>query len=314
MDIDRTWLVGGAGLVVGGLIGLAIAGDGRESREAALERQAAVSESVGRIEQGVTDLGARVATLEAAVAEGARQEAGQAEGLEKRLEAVGADIDGAVRDIGGAVAALGSDVTSRLSAPIEGLRSAMNAIGGRSRGSGAGDDAAAAPAAAGAGETLSPGQVIAFGDGAARLFLSGTDPEAGTARVAINGPVATVVALNEPVEAGTCTLTLTGFSETGASFTGDCGEDGGGAAEPKAAAGAATGAGVALAMGASTALADGKLSVFLSGIDAEAGTARVAVNGPRTALLTVGQPVEAGGCTLTLTGVGDGGATVDAAC
>ena len=38
------------------------------------------------------------------------------------------------------------------------------------------------------------------------------------------------------------------------------------------------------------------------------------MNGPQVTELTVGQPVEAGGCTVTLTGVGDGEATIDATC
>jgi hypothetical protein len=222
-----------------------------------------------------------------------------------------------VRDIGGAVSALGSDVTTRLAAPLEGLRAAMDSIGERARAPRAGrgstgGDAAPSAAPAGAGEPVAIGQTIAFGDGAARLFLSRVDPAAGTARVAINGPVATTVSLDEPVEAGTCTLTLTGFSDEGATFTGDCG--GAEAAAAPAAPAQGTGAGTAVAVGAAETLVEGKLRVFLSGIDAAAGTARVAVNGPQTMVLSVGQPVEAGGCRVTLTGIGEGEATVDAAC
>ena len=97
------------------------------------------------------------------------------------------------------------------------------------------------------------------------MFLSGVDREAGTARVAINGPSSTSVSLGEPAEAGDCTVTLTGFTEDGgATFSGDCGDarrpagGGGGPAE-------ATGAGTAVAVGAAATLADGKLRVFLSG-------------------------------------------------
>jgi hypothetical protein len=321
MDIDRTWLVGGAGLLVGGLIGFAIGGDGREAREAEVRRQdelaanvTVMSEAVGKIDRAVADLGARVAGIEMTVAEGARQDAGRAEGLERRLEEVGASLDGAVRDIGGAVSGLGSDVSERLAAPLEGLRAAMESIGARrgaprSGGRSAGGTAPTAPAAPGAGEAVAIGQTVAFGDGAARLFLSGVDAAAGTARVAINGPVATTVSLDEPVEAGACTLTLTGFSDEGATFTGECGE-----ASAAAAPAEGTGAGTAVAVGAAETLVDGKLRVFLSGVDAAAGTARVAVNGPQTTVLSIGQPVEAGGCRVTLTGIGDGQATIDAGC
>ena len=75
--------------------------------------------------------------------------------------------------------------------------------------------------------------------------------------------------LGEPAEAGTCTVTLTGFTETGATFEGDCG-GGGQAAAPAE----GSGEGTAVAVGAAATLADGKLRVFLSRIDAEAGTAQ----------------------------------------
>ena len=77
--------------------------------------------------------------------------------------------------------------------------------------------------------------------------------------------------LGEPAEAGTCTVTLTGFTETGATFEGDCG----GAAGRRGGAGRGDRAqGTAVAVGAAATLADGKLRVFLSRIDAEAGTAQ----------------------------------------
>ena len=114
-------------------------------------------------------------------------------------------------------------------------------------------------------------------------------------------------------------MTLTGFTDAGATFSADCG--GAGAAEAPEAEGAApkvageaTGKGTRVAVGAAETLVDGKLRVFLSAIDAEAGTARVAVNGPQTIALAVGEPVEAGGCTVTLTGIGDGQATIDGGC
>ncbi|HVH03777.1 MAG TPA: hypothetical protein VM891_12680 [Amaricoccus sp.] len=318
MDIDRTWLWGGAGLVVGLLVGIAIAGDGREARETARRAQeemarsvASVSEAVGRIDQSVAELGGRVAGIETAVATVTEQQAGGVEGLRKRLEEVGAGLDGAVAELGGAVSELGDNVTASVTERLEGLRTALDAVGGR-RGAGSSRRPApeAAPAAAaGGGEPVAIGEVVAFGDGAARVFLSGVDRAGGTARVAINGPSASSVTLGEPAEAGTCTVTLTGFTETGATFEGDCGGSGQATAPAEG-----SGEGTAVTVGAAATIADGKLRVFLSRIDAEAGTASVAVNGPQVTELTVGQPVEAGGCTVTLTGVGDGEATIDATC
>jgi hypothetical protein len=317
MDIDRTWLWGGAGLVVGLLVGIAIAGDGREAREAARRGQeemardvAAVSEAVGRIDASLADLGGRVSEIETAVAQVGERHAGSVEGLRQRLEEVGDGLDGAVAELGGAVSDVGTSVTESLTDRLEGLRAALDSIGtrGGAARSGAAAPEAAPPAAAGAGEPVAIGGVVAFGDGAARLFLSGVDREAGTARVAINGPSSMSVALGEPAEAGTCTVTLTGFTETGATFEGDCGA-GAGAAPAEG-----SGEGTAVAVGSAATIVDGKLRVFLSRTDAEAGTASVAVNGPQTTELTMGQPVEAGGCTVTLTGIGDGEATIDAAC
>jgi len=335
MDIDRTWLVGGAGLVVGGLIGFAIAGDGRAAREAALDRQealaasvATVSQSVSGIDRALANLGARVAGLETSLKEGTERQIGGVEGLAQRLEAVSSEI-------GGAVSGLGASVTATLGERMEGLRAAVGEISTRATGGAVaeGGDAGAPAAASGEGIAVGIGQMVVFADGAARVFLSGVDREAGTARIAVNGPQPTSVTLGEPAAIGDCSITLTGFTEDGgATFSGDCG--GGAAAAPAGASstgagstdgastdGASTGAevpaegaGTAIVVGTSETLVEGKLRVFLSGIDAEAGTARVAVNGPQTVRLALAEPTEAGGCTLTLTGMGEGQATIDAGC
>jgi hypothetical protein len=75
-----------------------------------------------------------------------------------------------------------------------------------------------------------------------------------------------------------------------------------------------SGAGTAIAVGATGVLADGKLRVFVSTLDAAAGTARVALNGTETVELKMSEPVRAGDCQVTLTGIGDGTATIDAGC
>jgi hypothetical protein len=320
MDIDRSWIWGGAGLVIGLLVGVAIGGDGREAREAARRGQAemerdvaAVAEAIERIDASMVDLGGRVSGIEAMVAKESEQRAGSVEGLRRRLDEVGAGLDGAVAELGGAVSEVGTSVTASLAERLEGLRTALDAVGAR----GAGRSGAAAPqAGAGSGEPVAIGAAVALGDGAARVFLSGVDRDAGTARVAINGPSPSLVTLGEPVEVGVCTVTLTGFTETGATFEGDCGggqqaaEAGGGEARAPV---EGSGEGTVVAIGSAAEIADG-LRVFLSRVDAEAGVANVAVNGPRTVALAMGQPVEAGGCTVTLTGIGEGEATIDGAC
>ena len=328
MNIEKTWLWGAAGAVVGLLIGLAVGGDGREAREATLRAQddlarsvSSLNEAVGRIGQSVADLDGKVSGIGTTVSEVSEQQAGF-QGLAARLDQVGTEIDGAVAQLGGAVSDVGSKVTASLGERMDGLRAVLAGVGSRAGGaSGEATAEAEAPAAqpAAEGEPVSIGSMIVFGEGAARVFLSGVDPEAGTARVAINGPAPTRVSVGEAVEAGTCSITLTGFAADGATFAGDCGGAGSdeAAAEPATdavAAAPATGAGTAVAVGAAETLVEGKLRVFLSGIDAGAGSARVAVNGPTTIALKVGEPAEANGCTVTLTGIGDGQATFEGAC
>ncbi len=79
--------------------------------------------------------------------------------------------------------------------------------------------------------------------------------------------------------------------------------------------GATGGTGSAVRPGAAVTLADGKLRVFLSAADASAGTARVAINGQTLVPLEVGKPVEANGCSVSLTGFdADGAAMIDGGC
>jgi hypothetical protein len=322
MNIDRNWLWGGSGLVIGLLIGLAVAGDGREAREATLRGQKQVEESVasvqkevGRISQSLTEIGGRVAGIEASVTDVTEQQKGNIDQLAKRLDTLGAGFDDTMRDVAGRVSALGGDVSTRLTQGLDGLGQRLAGFGGgKSSGGKApteGDAGTAAAATPGAGDLVAMGGAATLADGAVRVFLSATNPDAGSARVAINGPVASVVGLDQPVPAGECTVTLTGFDPRGATFTADCG--GAGAGEATAGR-AGSGSGTSVVVGSAATLIDEKLRVFLSAIDAGSGTARVAVNGPQTVRVSLGEPIEAGDCKLTLTGIGDGQATFDGSC
>lgn len=332
MNIEKTWIWGGAGAVVGLLLGIAIAGDGREARYAAERGQrqmeenlAAMSATVGKMDQSLADLGGRVAGIEASLKSVSEQGSG-VQALSQRLDQVGVELQGAVQELGGAMSDVGTSVTKSLAERMDGLRTALAGIGGRSgepaaeAASAAAPEAGAAPAAAaapGAGELVAMGSTVVFADGAVRVFLSGVDAEAGTARVAVNGPVAATVSLNAPEPVGDCTVTLTGFAENGATFDVGCGDAAAAAApagDATQASGEPAGSGKPVAIGAAETLVDGKLRVFLSAVDAEAGTARVAVNGPQAISVSLGVPVEAAGCQVTLTGIGDGEATIDGSC
>lgn len=94
----------------------------------------------------------------------------------------------------------------------------------------------------------------------------------------------------------------------------------GGDAGDEAAAGAAATQQVAttgtpLTPGQAVTLAAEKLRVFLSSADAQSGSARVAINGFATTVLTAGEPVEVNGCRVVLSGFdASGTAMIDGGC
>jgi hypothetical protein len=181
-----------------------------------------------------------------------------------------------------------------------------------------GEEAAAAATEADSGGAGDPdaigiGQTVALGDGAVRVFLSGILPDGGGARVAINGQAIETLATGDSTAAGDCTVTLSGIDGRRASFAAECGGEAAGDAAPADAA-AATGEGTEIGVGETGIFADGALRVFLSSFDADAGSARVAINGQSLTMLTLGSPTEAGDCTIVLTG-GDGRrAILDGSC
>lgn len=337
MEIERTWLWGGGGLVIGLLLGIAIGGDGREERAAEVKRQdelsrslASVSEKVGKLDQELDSIGTAVTGLEGKVAEVTDRQDVSLEGLSKRLEGMG-------KDLSVAVSGLGQEVTTSVGERLDALRTNLRDLkaqanheldrraaerhGDHRTADAVPDAPAAGTAPAGEGLAVDIGRVVVFGDGAARVFLSGVDPQSGSARIAVNGPEATTVELGIPERAGICEITLTGFTETGgATFSGACGddatqpaaEDATASAEPAAAS--ATGEGSTIAVGSTGTLVENQLRVFVSGIDAEAKTARVAVNGVDTKELAVGEPTAFGACTITLTGLAEGAAILQGGC
>lgn len=207
----------------------------------------------------------------------------------------------------------------------------------------------AAPAAAPAtgeapkGELILIGSAASFGD-ALSVFLSTVNPETGTARVAVNGPSTIALALNEPASAGGCEVTLTGFGDGGAYIDGVCAAPEEGAAAPAAEEGAsdeggsdqgasdqagsdqagsdqaasdqaaAPAEGEAIQIGAAGSFGEGKVRIFVSGVDNEAKTARVALNSLRTAEMKLQDKVDAEGCKVELTGINPEGATFKVDC
>ncbi len=73
--------------------------------------------------------------------------------------------------------------------------------------------------------------------------------------------------------------------------------------------------GTALTPGQAVTLADDRLRVFLSSADARSNSARVAINGLATTVLTAGEPVEVDGCRVVLSGFdANGTAMIDGGC
>lgn len=324
---SRPLLAGAGGLIVGAVIGLGLGSSGRSEAEAEVAAQRAIAANVGTLSQTVEGVDARIAALEARL--GAVE--GSVSALDQtqtgRLEALGAQLQGFGAEIGGQVTSFGGGLADTLTERLETLKTELAAMGTRLQAPEAEEAPAtepaknAAPAAAAptgepsAGELVLIGSAASFGD-ALSVFLSGVNAEAGTARVAVNGPVTSVLTLGEATPAGDCTLTLTGFGEGGAYLDGVCGE--GGAAAPAAgqqegSAEPVTG-GEAVRMGAAGSFGEGKVRIFLSGVNNEAQTARIALNGLRTAEMRLQEKVDAAGCAVTLTGIDAEGATFKVDC
>ena len=311
MQIDRTVLFTVAGVVVGFAIGYAVSSSGRSALEAQLRQNtevaAALSALEGRIDGIEGNLRQSVADVQARVEEiGASDPEGSIAALAERIEGMGSDIGARLEEVA-------PDLRATVSRELEALQGRLAALGERA--TGAVETAMGeAPAAAGAGTEVRVGGTAVLADGAARVFLSAADPEAGTARAAVNGFRTVALAVGESVEAGDCTVTLTGVAAGSASFDASC--DGAGAAESAdvAAATQGSGEGTEVRVGATAVLADGALRVFLAAFDEAAGSARVAVNGTSLTTLAMAEPVQVGDCTVELTGGSGRSAVIDGGC
>jgi hypothetical protein len=313
MQIDKTILAGGAGVMLGRLLAFAFGATGRGKLDAAIERQdelsksmAALSDSVGAIDGRIGGIeGAikdRVGGLEGTIVGLSESYSGDLKGLADKFEGLGSQL-------AGTVSGLGSEVSTTLSADLEKLRASVASLVAGTAKSDAGGTPSATAGVSGDGEKLQIGATTAFDDGATRVFLATADQKRGVARVAINGPATTTLDLGKPVNVGDCTFTLTGFLPRGATVSGGCGGGSGGKL-------AATGSGLGthVAVGSAASLGDAGVRVFVSSIDPTNNAARVAINGTALTLMNLADPVSLDGCNLELTGIGDGTATLNTDC
>ena len=213
MNIDNRWLIGiGAG-VVGLLLGLVIGGSGRSELEARLGQQEEIASGVAALSERVGELDGRIGGVEQALAGFRDEHSGAIERLTQRLEGMGTSLGGAVTDVG-------SKVSEALSGDLDEIKSQVAGLAERA--AARVEQAAIAVAPSGEGTAVDVADTATLGDGKLRVFLSGVDPEAGTARVAINGTALTVLKMSVPVEAEDCTVTLTGIGEGGATINAAC--------------------------------------------------------------------------------------------
>lgn len=291
-----TALTAGAA-VIALLIGIGIGRAGKSDLAERANRQdelsaavAAMSDRMGAMEGRFDELSQRIGTVGEDVA-GQSQRFGE---LSDRIGEMGTRMSDTV-------SGMASDISGTLSSQFEGLGARLATLGRPS------ETGMGAPAP---GERVGPGETLMLGDGAARIFLSSVSPETRTARVAIDGTSLQTLALGTPVEAGGCSITLTGIAAPAATIDAVCG--GKGSSGGAAAAGLGGGTEISIAQAAS--LADGAVRIYLSRVDTDTGSAMVAINGTTLSELTMGAPLEAGDCTVSLTGFTDRAVSVEASC
>jgi hypothetical protein len=305
MQIDRTMLFAAGGVVLGFVIGYAVSSSGRSALEAQLRQNTEVAAAVsslesridgieGSLRQSVADVQARVEELGSSDAE-------------ERIAALGERIEGLGSDIGARIEGMAPDLRETVSREIAALQGRLAALSQQATAAVESAIGEGPAAGGGAGTELRIGDTALLADGALRVFLSGLNSEAGTARVAVNGFSLVTLALGDTTEAGDCTVTLTGLGTGSATVDGSC--DG-----AAAAAAQGSGEGTEVQVGATALLADGALRVFLSAFDEASGTARVAVNGTAITALAMAQPVQVGDCTVELTGGSGRSAIIDGGC
>lgn len=333
---SKPLLAAAGGLIVGALIGMGIGSSGGKTDHAQAETQRELAAGIGALQSSLQGVDARIAELEGRIdgVEGSVNALGEAQ--TGRLEALSAKLEGLGGEIGGQVSTLGGAVAASLGQGLDTLKSELAGVADKLKAAGPGAatpvETAAAPAAPAAGgtpkgELILVGSAASFGD-ALSVFVSSVNPAEGAARVAVNGPSTIALTLNEPASAGGCEVTLTGFGAGGAYIDGVCDAAQDGAAAPAADQGAATPAadqgasdegaapaeGQAIRIGAAGSFGEGKVRIFVSGVDNEAKTARVALNSLRTAEMKLQDKADAEGCKVVLTGINAEGATFKVDC
>lgn len=300
-------LIGAGGLIVGVFVGLGIGGSlVGEKIDAAVARalgpleetmqEASPAEALAAIEE-------RISALETQLAEtasrGDEMSAAAREQLDSLQATLSERIDSVVEATGEQATELRtavSDILDSMRAPAEPEADAGDAIA-------AGD----APSGLPEGESVAVGKTALFADGSVRAFVSRLGDD--TARVSVNGELVSLgvgQAVPVSLEGGDCVVVLQGMAEDGAVLTSNCGAPG--------AAGTGETPENGFRTGQTAVLADGALRVFVSSLADDGSAARIAINGIDTQTVAAGETVEAGDCSVTVTGVGGGAVGLEGSC
>lgn len=262
------------------------------------------SELAGSMEPKMGDLGTSVAALK-------EQFSGLETTAQSLMDRSAADIETLRSQIDGVASSLGKSMSDAAASQVAALQGQLDQLRqslAERRQAAAPEAAQPAPAPAprSGGPGLTPGNTAMLADGALRVFVSRVSQEDQSARLSIQGALASM-AVGETVltMAGNdyCMVTLDGISGSGAQLSGACGDD-----LPEA-----EGAGP----GNTVMLGDGAIRVFVSRVEDWPQRARLSINGQmkeleagRTALLSVGDQL----CGVKLDAVDRGHASVSAAC
>lgn len=313
--MKTTGLVGIAAgaAVIGLLVGLGLGRSGKAELAERADQQGELMSQVSTLSDKLDGLESRFDSLSEeiqSVGAGVGDQSQQFSALQDKLGEMSSSVTGVVSglssDLSGAVSELSNDLGGRMREQISDLSSQLAAF----RVEEETDEEVS-------GQLVRPGETLLLGDGAARVFLSSVSLDSQSARVAIDGTGTQNISVGVPVTAGGCEITLTAIMAPSAMIDSNC--DGTGAAAGSS--GEATysepvglGEGTELQVGNATSFGDGAARVFLSQFDPSAGSARIAVNGTATTTLAVGDSMDVGECTITLTGMGEKSVSVDASC
>ncbi len=216
------------------------------------------------------------------------------DGLEETVSASSAKD--AVSELGSKIETLSSDVATSLESTAASLGEQLSAL----------SVAGSSPVKA-APEGITPGMTAVFNDGAVRAFVSRVDDNA--VALSLNGAAKTL-AVGGSTKVDDCQITLDAVDRGHAVLSAACGE---GASDEKV---ALSGNAETYGIGKTAILGDGAARIYVSGVDTETNSARLAVKGLKLETYTGGSKIELDGsdCVATVEAVSAGAVSLGYLC